>query len=54
MIVIAGALGGAVFGWRNAARQGGTRADKLQYAVATAIAGSLLGFVLTLIVDRLL
>ena len=54
MIVLAGALLGAFTGTRLAARHGGQRADKVQYALATAIAGGLLGLILTLVAERVL
>ena len=54
MIVIAFALVGAFLGQRLAARNGGVRADKVQYAIACAIAGALLGLVLTIVVENLI
>lgn len=54
MIVFAGVLLGAGFGARLAARHGGTRADKVQYAAACAVGGALLGLVGTIVVERLL
>ncbi|WP_185962072.1 hypothetical protein [Palleronia caenipelagi] len=53
MIVIAGLILGAIFGFRLASRHGGKPADKAQYAIACAIAGSLIGLVLTIVVERL-
>ena len=53
MIVIAFALIGAFLGTRLAARNGGVRADKVQYALACAIAGSLLGLIVTIAVEHL-
>ncbi len=53
MIVIACVILGAVFGARLAARHGGKRADKVQYAAACAIGGALVGLVLTIVVERL-
>jgi hypothetical protein len=53
MIVLAGILLGLVGGTRLAARHGGARADKVQYALACAIAGALGGLILTLVVERL-
>ena len=54
MIVIAFALIGAFLGARLAARNGGVRADKVQYAIACAIAGGLLGLVVTILVENLI
>lgn len=53
MIVIAGGLLGVLLGIRNARRQQGTRGDVVQYALATGIAGLLLGFILAVAIDRL-
>ena len=54
MIVIVAAMAGAVLGVRAAARAGGTRADKVQYGAAFAIAFALLGTFATIAIDRLL
>ncbi len=53
MIVFAGIATGLVCGVRLAGRHGGTRADKIQYAAVCAIAGALLGVILTVAVERL-
>lgn len=44
---------GAAIGWMRAARRGGTRADKLQYAAAHALAVMLLALIVTLFLDRI-
>ncbi|MEM7519839.1 MAG: apolipoprotein acyltransferase [Pseudomonadota bacterium] len=43
---------GAVLGGRNARKRGGNGKDVAQYAVSYAIAFGLLGFVLTVLLDR--
>ncbi|MCB2137406.1 MAG: hypothetical protein KDE08_15935 [Rhodobacteraceae bacterium] len=53
MIVIAGFLSGTAFGWMRAAKRGGNRLDKLQYAAVHAILFTVLGLFLTLIIDRM-
>ncbi|SIP87841.1 hypothetical protein [Paracoccus thiocyanatus] len=53
MIVIAAFILGAAIGWRRAAKAGGSRADKLQYAVAHALALGVLGMFLTIVLSRL-
>ncbi len=53
MIVITGLILGAVLGWRRAAKRGGNRADKLQYAAAHGMALAVLGIFLTLIIARM-
>ncbi len=53
MIVLAGIVLGLVGGARLAARHGGTRADKVQYALACAIAGALGGVIVSLVLERL-
>jgi hypothetical protein len=54
MIVIFGALAGAGWGWRSAARANGNRLDKAQYAGVGAILGGLAGLFATIGVERLL
>lgn len=54
MIMIFLALFGAVLGWQRAKRLDGVRADRIQWAIAHALAFGLLGFVITLIVSRLI
>lgn len=51
MIVIILAIAGATLGWRLAARRGGNRLDKLQYAAAIMLGFSVIGLFLTLIID---
>lgn len=53
MIVLAGFLGGAVWGAWLAARRGGRRLDRLHYAAAFAIAFGLLGLFVTILIERL-
>ncbi|PZX18533.1 hypothetical protein LX81_01167 [Palleronia aestuarii] len=53
MIVLAGALIGAVWGARLARKRGGKRLDMAQYGAACAIAGTLLGLIVTIVVERL-
>ncbi|MFN3644757.1 MAG: hypothetical protein ACK4TB_17750 [Gemmobacter sp.] len=54
MIVIAGALGGALWGGYLARARKGARADIAQYAIGFAIAGALLGLFATIAVERML
>ena len=51
MIVITGLILGAVLGWRRAAKRGGNRADKLQYAAAHGMALAVLGITYFMIWD---
>ena len=51
MIVIAGLLGGGLWGALTARRRGGTGADMAQYAAGFGIAFGLLGLFLTLALD---
>ncbi|MFO1140338.1 MAG: hypothetical protein U1E41_14815 [Paracoccus sp. (in: a-proteobacteria)] len=44
---------GAVIGWVRAANQGGKLADKLQYAAAHALALSIPGVFLTILLTRM-
>ena len=53
MIVIAGFLLGALIGWMRAAKRGGARADKLQYAAAHAMGLAVLGLFLTVLISRM-
>jgi hypothetical protein len=53
MIVIACLTIGAVIGWVRAANQGGKLADKLQYAAAHALALSIPGVFLTILLTRM-
>ncbi len=52
MIVIAGLLTGAVYGWLRARRRDGNTLDKLQYAGVYAIIFAALGMVLSIGIDR--
>jgi hypothetical protein len=53
MIVIAGLVIGALFGWVRAARRGGNNLDKLQYAGVHAIIFTVIGMILTIGIDRM-
>lgn len=52
MIVIIAALIGAALGWRRAARLGGNRKDKLQYAVVFALGLAVIGVFATILIHR--
>lgn len=54
MLVIAGLILGALWGYLYSRRNKGKRFDIAQYTVALAILGGILGLFATLIVDRLL
>jgi hypothetical protein len=54
MIVIAGALFGAIAGGTIAARRKGNRADIAQYATVYAIAFSILGLIATVVLEKAL
>jgi len=53
MIVIAGAIVGAILGTLTAKKRGGTRADLWQYGTVYAIAFSLGGLILTIAIEKL-
>ena len=53
MIVIAAIVIGALVGWRRAARLGGDRRDRVQYATIFAIALAVLGVLATVMIDRM-
>ena len=53
MIVIAAFILGAAIGWIRATRLDGNRADKLQYAAAHALALSIPGVFLTILLTRM-
>jgi hypothetical protein len=53
MIVIAGLVLGAAYGWIRAGRAGGNRLDRLQYAAVHAILFSLIGVAITIAIDRM-
>jgi uncharacterized membrane protein len=52
MIVILGALMGAVIGGTTAKRRKGNIADIAQYAAIYAIAFSLLGLIVTIVIEK--
>ncbi|ETA52193.1 MULTISPECIES: hypothetical protein [Ponticoccus] len=54
MIVIAGAILGAILGGIVAARRKGNKADIAQYAVVYGIALALAGLVLTIAIEKLI
>ncbi|MGI1663213.1 hypothetical protein ACRDNQ_13310 [Palleronia sp. KMU-117] len=53
MIVLAGFLGGALYGALLARKREGTRLDMAQYAAGFAIAFGLLGLFLTIFLERM-
>ncbi|WP_168217430.1 hypothetical protein [Paracoccus liaowanqingii] len=53
MIVIIAAIVGAALGWRRAAKLGGTRSDRVQYAVAFALGCAMIGVFATIFVHRM-
>lgn len=53
MLIIAGALIGAVIGDRRAAKRGGSLADRVQYAAVHAILLALVGLVATIAIGRM-
>lgn len=52
MIVIAGAVGGALIGGLTAKRRKGNAADIAQYATGFGIAFALGGLILTLVIEK--
>ena len=54
MIILAGALGGGLWGALLAKRRDGTAADMAQYAAGFGIAFGLLGLFLTIFLERML
>lgn len=52
MIVILAFLLGIFLGWRRAGQLGGTRADRIQYAMVFALGFALLGLFATVILER--
>lgn len=54
MIVIMGAVGGAIWGGYLARRRKGNRLDILQYAAASAIAFGLVALFATILLSRIL
>ncbi len=53
MIFIAAIIAGAIIGWTRAARRGGNRLDRLQYAIAHAIFFAILGLFATIVYYRM-
>lgn len=53
MIVLVAILLGALTGWTRAARLGGSRPDRLQYAAAFGFGFAALGVFLTIILARM-
>jgi hypothetical protein len=53
MIVIAALIAGFAFGWMRAARRGGNRLDRTQYALAHAILFGIIGLVVTIVIARM-
>ncbi|WP_300583914.1 apolipoprotein acyltransferase [Marivita sp.] len=53
MIVLAGALLGAIIGATTAKRRKGNRADMWQYGTVYAIAFALIGLILTIAIEKL-
>lgn len=54
MVVIAGAVFGALLGVQLARRHGGRRLDMLQYAAGLAIVGAVIGVFATIATHRML
>jgi hypothetical protein len=54
MIVILLALIGGFYGWRIAKKRDGNRLDKLQYAAVYCMVGTMVGLLLTVIIERLI
>lgn len=54
MIVILAAIGGAIWGGLLARKRGGKPADIAQYAVGYAIALSLAGLIVTILIERMI
>lgn len=53
MILLPAILLGAAVGWWRAARRGGNRADKVQYALAHAIFFAILALFATILYHRM-
>ena len=53
MIVLFGAVGGALLGARTAHKRDGNRLDMAQYAAGFGIAGTLLGLIVSIVIERL-
>ena len=43
-----GLLAGAALGWERAKRRAGTRADRVQWALAHGIPGAIIGFIVSI------
>lgn len=54
MLIIAGAVIGAIIGDRRAAKRGGSRADRAQYAAVHAIGLALIGLFATIAIGRMI
>ncbi|WP_209427136.1 hypothetical protein [Pararhodobacter sp. SW119] len=54
MIIIAGLVGGAIWGALSARRRKGNRLDMLQYAAVGGIVGALAGVVATIAIERMI
>lgn len=54
MLIIAGALVGAIIGDRRAAKRSGSTADRLQYAAVHGIALALVGLIATIAIGRMI
>lgn len=52
MIVLIAALIGSILGWQRAARLGGNRKDRLQYAIVFALILAVAGLFVTIFVHR--
>lgn len=52
MIVIVLAVIGLLLGYRTAAKRGGNRLDKLQYTAGYGIAFTLIGVIITVVIER--
>ena len=53
MIVIAGLVGGAFFGYWRAGRRGGNQFDRVQYLLVHSILFGVIGMFLTILIDRM-
>jgi hypothetical protein len=54
MIILAGALGGGIWGILHVRKRGGTRLDMAQYAAVWAMIGGVLGLAATIALERML
>ncbi|MEM8730925.1 MAG: hypothetical protein AAGF79_13515 [Pseudomonadota bacterium] len=53
MIILAGAVIGAIVGVMTAKKRGGARLDMAQYGAGYGIALALAGLILTIVIDRM-